>query len=189
MRIGLFCGSSAGNSPSYRRAASDMAAHLVEQGFGIVTGGGASGMMGSVADTALRLGGEVVGVIPESLYERKLGHGALSRMIVVKTMHERKMRMADLADGFAALPGGFGTLEEILEALTWLQLGIQDKACGLLNTKGFFDPLLGQLDRAVRAGFLSPSDRDLLLVDSRPGGLADRLREALRPPAGAAALP
>jgi len=94
-----------------------------------------------------------------------------------------------LADGFAALPGGFGTLEEILEALTWLQLGIQDKACGLLNTKGFFDPLLGQLDRAVRAGFLSPSDRDLLLVDSRPGGLADRLREALRPPAGAAALP
>jgi len=171
----VFCGSSAGARPAYARAAREVGAELARRGVGLVFGGGRVGLMGAVADAVLEGGGEAIGVIPESLVKRELAHGGLSELLVVPSMHERKARMALLADAFLALPGGYGTLDETCEALTWTQLGIQSKPCGLLNVEGYFDPLLEFLDRAVREGFLAPENRAILRVGTDPSSLIERL--------------
>ncbi len=170
-RIAIYCGSSRGDTPEIQTAAAAMAQHLVSQGLGIVYGGGNVGIMGIVADAALAAGGEVVGVIPESLLAKELGHRGCTELHVTRSMHERKQMMVDLSDGFIALPGGFGTLDELFETLTWLQLGFHQKPVGLLNVTGFFDPLLSFLDRMCRSGFLKKEHRDSLLVATEPTSL------------------
>jgi uncharacterized protein (TIGR00730 family) len=150
----------------------------VVRGLGLVYGGGHVGLMGVLADSVLRLGGEVIGVIPRSLVERELAHAGLTELRVVGTMHQRKAAMADLADSFAALPGGFGTADELFEILTWTQLGLHGKPVGLLNTAGFFDPLLAWLDHTVGEGFVKAQHRQLLLAAAGPEELLDRLQAA-----------
>ncbi len=149
---------------------------LARRGIGLVYGGGGIGLMGVLADAALSAGGEVIGVIPEALVVREVAHGGLTDLRVVASMHERKALMAELADAFVALPGGFGTLEEFCEALTWAQLGIHRKPCGLLNVEGFFDPLLSLFDHAVRERFVSPDHRSLVVVEDDPDRLLDALK-------------
>jgi hypothetical protein len=150
---------------------------LVERGLGLVYGGGKVGLMGIVADTVLAGGGEVVGVIPEALMAREVGHAGLTELHVVATMHARKAAMADLADGFVALPGGFGTFEEFCEVLTWSQLGFHPKPCGLLNAGGYYDPLLALFDRGVEEGFIRPQHRALVIEETDPVRLLDRFEE------------
>lgn len=162
-------------------AAAELAGCLARAGIGIVYGGGRVGLMGTVADAALSAGGEVIGVIPQSLMDKELGHAGVTELHVVGSMHERKQLMVDLSDAFIALPGGYGTLDELFETLTWLQLGFHDKPVGLLNAGGFFDRLLGFLDGVRDAGFLLGGHRDCLLVDTTPEGLLARLRD-FRPP-------
>jgi uncharacterized protein (TIGR00730 family) len=177
-RICVFCGSNAGTRPAYAWAARDVGAELARRGIGLVYGGGRVGLMGAVADAALEGGGEAIGVIPESLVARELAHPGLTELLVVPSMHERKARMALLANAFLVLPGGYGTLDEMCEALTWTQLGIQAKPCGLLNVEGYFDPLLDFLDHAVREGFLDAENRAILRVETDPSRLVARLLEA-----------
>jgi uncharacterized protein (TIGR00730 family) len=174
-RLCVFCGSSIGGEPEYAESAALLGQALAARGLGLVYGGGHVGMMRVLADAALRAGGEVIGVIPQSLVDRELAHAGLTKLHVVQTMHQRKALMADLADGFAALPGGFGTAEEFFEILTWAQLGIHSKPIGLLNTRGFFTPLLAWLDHAVDEGFVRPTHRHLLLEADTPEQLLDRL--------------
>jgi uncharacterized protein (TIGR00730 family) len=174
-RVCVFCGSSAGGRPEYADAARRLGAALVRRGLGLVYGGGHVGLMGVIADAVLRAGGEVIGVIPQALVERELAQSGLTRLEVVDTMHQRKARMADLADAFAALPGGFGTCDELFEILTWAQLGLHAKPVGLLNVAGFFDPLRGWLDHMVRETFLKEKHRRLLLVADDPERLIDLL--------------
>lgn len=162
-------------SPVYTAAAVDFARACANRGIGIVYGGGSVGLMGVVADAALEAGGEVTGVIPRAMLEEERGHTRLTELIAVDSMHERKLRMADLADAFVALPGGIGTLEEIMEVLTWLQLGLHLKPVGLFNIRSFYDPLLGFLDRMRDEGFLTPAHRNLLAVDSDEEQLLDHL--------------
>lgn len=162
-RVCVYCGSSAGSLPQYMDEASRLGAYLAQQGRGLVYGGAGIGLMGAVADAALELGGEVIGVIPEKL-AAKVRHAGLSDLIVVKTMHERKAKMFELADAFIALPGGFGTVEELFELLTWSQLGYSEKPCGILNIAGYFDPLLEFIDHAVEHKFIKPVHRDSLIV-------------------------
>lgn len=181
-RICVFCGSSPGVRPEYADAARAMGQALVERGVGLVYGGGRVGLMGVVADAVLAAGGEAIGVIPHSLQAREVGHTGLSELHVVATMHERKALMADLSDGFAALPGGFGTYEEFFEVLTWSVLGIHPKPCGLLNVAGFYDALLALADHAVAEGFVKPEHRQLVLLESDPGLLLDRLAAFVPPP-------
>lgn len=181
-RVCVFCGSSAGARPEYARTARDLAAELVRRGLGLVYGGGSVGLMGVLADAALAGGGEVIGVIPGGLDRRELAHAGLTELRRVGSMHERKAVMASLVDGFVALPGGLGTLEETLEVLTWSQLGIQRKPVGVLNVEGYFDPLLRMLSHAVREGFLGRQYLQLLLFEDRPAPLLDALA-AWRPPA------
>jgi len=150
-RICVFAGSSAGGRPAYAEAARELGQALVGRGLGVVYGGGSVGLMGTLADAVLAAGGEVIGVIPGPLARREFAHAGLTRMHVVGSMHERKALMASLVDGFVALPGGFGTFEETLEVLTWSQLGIHRKPIGLLNTAGFFDPLLAWIEKAIAA--------------------------------------
>jgi uncharacterized protein (TIGR00730 family) len=164
MRLAVFTGSATGHDPLYAESAGQFAAGLAARSVGIVYGGGRVGLMGVVADLALAAGGEVIGVIPESLQSAEVGHTGLTRLHVVGSMHERKQLMADLADGFVALPGGVGTLEEIFEAWTWLQLGIHAKPVAFLNINGFWDPLLAGLDGMVRAGFVPAEFRAALIV-------------------------
>ncbi len=182
-RICVFCGSSAGVRSAYSEAARSVGAELARRGIGLVYGGGRVGLMGAVADAVLEAGGQAIGVIPESLVARELAHGGLTELFVVPSMHERKARMASLSNAFLALPGGYGTLDETCEALTWTQLGIQAKPCGLLNVEGYFDPLLAFLDRAVKEGFLAPENRAILRVDTNVSSLIGRLLEtsAARP--------
>jgi uncharacterized protein (TIGR00730 family) len=180
-RICVFCGSNPGRRPEYAGAAREMGRVLVERGVGLVYGGGKVGLMGIVADTVLAGGGEVAGVIPEALVAREVGHAGLTALHVVRTMHERKALMADLADGFVALPGGFGTFEEFCEVLTWSQLGFHPKPCGLLNVAGYYDPLLALFDRAVEEGFVPPRHRALVIEETDPARLLDRFA-AFRPP-------
>ncbi|HKE37270.1 MAG TPA: TIGR00730 family Rossman fold protein, partial [Candidatus Baltobacteraceae bacterium] len=158
-RICVFCGSSSGFDGAYLRVAADAARAIVEAGFGVVYGGGRIGLMGAVADAALAAGGEVVGVIPQALSRVEIEHPGLTALHVVGSMHERKALMASSSDGFIALPGGFGTMDEFCEMLTWRQLGIHDKPVGLLNQDGYYDALLGLFDAMVARGFLSTSDR------------------------------
>ncbi|HVZ23073.1 MAG TPA: TIGR00730 family Rossman fold protein [Vicinamibacterales bacterium] len=180
-RICVFCGSSTGTHPDYRAAAERLGAELARRGIGLVFGGGKVGLMGVVADAVLAGGGEVVGVIPESLALREVAHDGLTDLRIVGSMHERKALMAELADAFLALPGGFGTFEEFCEAITWTQLGLHRKRCGLLNVRGFYDPLLALFDRAVADGFLRPQNRGIVLSSDDPPTLLDRLAEPFQP--------
>jgi uncharacterized protein (TIGR00730 family) len=170
----VYCGSSPGRLDVYAVAARTIARALVDRDLRLVYGGASVGIMGTVADEVLRLGGQAIGVIPESLVRKEVAHGSLTELHVTQTMHERKMLMADFSDGFIALPGGIGTLEEIFEIWTWAQLGIHAKPCGLLNVAGYFDPLIAFLDRAVEEQFVKPAVRSLLLVESDPSELLDR---------------
>ena len=171
----VYCGSRPGIDPAYAAAAERLGARLAESGLGLVTGGGAVGLMGVVADAALAAGGQATGVIPHALAAREVGHASLSELRVVDSMHARKATMAELADAFVALPGGIGTLEEIAEVLTWVALGIHAKPCALLNVDGYYDPLVAMLDRYVDAGFMSARVRAALWVETAPDALVDRL--------------
>jgi len=181
-RICVFCGSSHGADPAYAKAAQELGSALARQGLGLVYGGGNVGLMGVVADAALAGGAKVVGVIPQALVDKELAHKGLSELRIVKSMHERKALMAELANAFIALPGGYGTLEEFCEILTWSQLGLHRKPCGLLNVAGFYDPLLAQIDHAVKARFVRAEHRELCLVEREPELLLRRLL-TFRPPA------
>lgn len=174
-RICVFCGSRNGTRAQYLAAARGMGEALARRGIGLVYGGGGIGLMGVLAEATLAAGGDVIGVIPEALMAREVAHTGLADLRVVASMHERKALMAELADAFVALPGGFGTLEEFCEALTWAQLGIHRKPCGLLNVEGFFDPLLSLFDHAVRERFVSPDHRALVVVEDDPERLLDTL--------------
>jgi len=174
-RICVFCGSSFGSRPAYREAAETIGRLLCQRGIELVYGGGNVGLMGTMADACLDGGGRVIGVIPQALVDKEVAHLGLTELRVVQSMHERKSLMADLSDAFLALPGGYGTWDELCEALTWTQLGIQRKACALLNVSGYYDAFLEFADRAVSEGFLKDVNRDLLLSDDDPARLLDRL--------------
>ena len=178
----MFCGSSAGNRPEYRDAAEQLARELTRRHIGLVFGGGGVGLMGIVADAMLAAGGHVIGVIPHALVAREVGHKVLPDLRIVNSMHERKAMMAELSDAFIAMPGGFGTFEEFCEAVTWTQLGLHRKRCGLLNVSGFYDSLLSLFDRAVPDGFLKPSSRDLVVASDNPAALLDGLDAPLDSP-------
>ena len=180
-RVGVFCGSSLGARPGYVTAAHELGRTLARRGLGLVYGGGAVGLMGELADAALAEGGWVVGVIPDALLAKEVGHRALPDLRVVGSMHERKALMADLADGFIALPGGFGTLDEFCEIVTWAQLGYHRKPCAILNVDGYFDAFLRFLDDSVTAGFVRAAHRDMLVIDDNPARLLDRMA-AYQPP-------
>jgi uncharacterized protein (TIGR00730 family) len=164
-RICVFCGSRPGVRPAYREAAEGLGKLFAERGIELVYGGGNVGLMGIIADACLAAGGKVVGVIPRALLEWEVGHEGLTRLEVVDSMHTRKARMAELADGFIALPGGLGTFEELFEILTWAQLGFHNKPVGLLNIEGYYLPLIQMLDRGVSEGFMKGENRGLLQVD------------------------
>lgn len=174
-RVCVFCGSSLGILTAYARAADDMGRLLAQRGIELVYGGGNVGLMGKVADACLSEGGRAIGVMPRALVEKEISHGSLTELHVVETMHERKALMADLADAFVALPGGYGTWDELCEVLTWSQLGIQRKPCALLNVSGYYDPFLAMADRAREEGFLREVHRSLILADTDPVRLLDRL--------------
>jgi len=183
-RVCVFCGSSAGNRPEYRAAAEAFARELAARRIGLVFGGGCVGLMGHVADAVLAAGGHAIGVIPDALIAREIAHVGLPDLRVVHSMHERKALMADLADAFVALPGGFGTFEELCEAITWTQLGLHEKRCGLLNVGGFYDPLLSLFDGAMKAGFIKAASRAIIFATDDPRALLDRLAAPLDLPEG-----
>lgn len=174
--ICVFCGSRLGSKPIYRETAQSVGQLIAQQQLRLVYGGGNIGLMGVVADAVLEYGGEVVGVIPGHLQEKEVGHAGLTELHVVSTMHERKALMANLSDAFIALPGGFGTFEEFCEILTWAQLDLHRKPCGLLNVDGFYDPLLTLFDRAVDDGFLRPEYRSMVLTATDADELLMRMR-------------
>lgn len=176
-RICVFCGSSMGSRPEFAQAAIGLADYFVANGRGLVYGGAHVGLMGLIADRVLAEGGEVTGVIPQQLVDKEIAHTRLTHIHVVRTMHERKALMADLSDAFVALPGAYGTLDELFEIITWAQLGIHAKPIGVLNVLGYFDPLLRFLDGCVENGFLKAANRELFLVDSEPGRLLERLEQ------------
>jgi uncharacterized protein (TIGR00730 family) len=173
-RVCVYCGANPGRDPAYAEAARAMGTTLAQRGIGLVTGGGRVGLMGVVAEAALAAGGEVIGIIPEALMRKELAHAGLTRLEVTASMHERKARMAELADAFVALPGGLGTFEELFEIWTWAQLGWHAKPCGVLNVGGYYDKLVGFVDHAADEGFLRPQHRAMLIVESEPDRLLDR---------------
>ena len=181
-RICVFTGSSDGRRPSYRTAATALGQTLVSRGYELVYGGARVGLMGAVADSVLASGGHVIGVIPEALVAREVAHTGLPDLRVVSSMHQRKALMADLSDGFVAMPGGWGTLEELFEILTWGQLGLHAKPCGLLNVDGYFDPLLAFLRHAFEEQFVRAEDEQQLTVSASADELLD-LCESFQPPA------
>lgn len=174
-RICVYSGSSFGCSPQYANAAAAFGNACTRRGLGIVYGGGSVGLMGVLADAALASGGEVIGVIPRTMIAEERAHHSLTQLVAVESMHERKHRMAELSDSFVALPGGIGTLEEVVEIFTWLQLGLHLKPVGLLNVDGFYDPLLQFLDKMRDEEFLTPAHRAMLTVEPEPEALLDRL--------------
>lgn len=176
-RVCVFCGSSSGNRDVYAAAAKSVAQCLVAKGIGIVYGGGGTGLMGVLADTALEAGGEIIGIIPRHLVSKEVSHTGLSDLRVVGSMHERKAMMGELSDAFLALPGGFGTLEEFCEVLTWTQLGLYRKPCGILNVNGFYDHLLALFDHAVDEQFLRAIHRGIVISGDQPESLITRLLE------------
>ena len=180
-RVCVFCGSSVGVRSAYAEAARTMGTLLATRGIGLVYGGGNVGLMGVVADAALAAGGEVIGVIPGALAAREIAHTGLTHLHIVSSMHERKAMMATLSDAFVAMPGGVGTFEEFFEAVTWTQLGLHRKACGLLNVDGFYTPLAGFIDRAMDEGFIKAEHRGIVVVDDDPGHLLDKLAQAALP--------
>ena len=173
-RVCVFCGSSPGARPEYRAAAVELAREVAGRGLGLVYGGASVGLMGALAGAALEAGAEVVGVVPRALVEREIAHAGLSDLRVVGSMHERKALMADLADGFVALPGGAGTLEELFEVWTWSQLGLHAKPCGFLDVAGYWEGLAAWLDRAVDERFLAAEHRAMLMLEGEPAALLDR---------------
>ena len=183
-RICVFCGSNSGTGPVYGNAAVVLGELLAARGIELVYGGGNIGLMGVLADAVLESDGRVIGVIRESLMAREVGHVGLTELRVVKSMHERKALMADLSDGFIAMPGGFGTLEEFCEIVTWSQLGIHAKPCGLLNVEGYYDPLLELFDQAVREGFLRKENRQLVLEENDPLRLLEKMAQFRIPAIG-----
>jgi uncharacterized protein (TIGR00730 family) len=176
-RICVYCGSNKGANGAFTKAAIALGSLLAREGLGLVYGAGNVGLMGILADSCLGAGGEVIGVIPESLEKKELAHRSLTELIVVQSMHERKQIMADRADAFIALPGGIGTLEEVIEAFTWLQLNFHEKPIGLLNTAGYYDKLLEFLGDMCDEKFLKPAQREMLLVDESPKQLLQKLRD------------
>ncbi|NUR75455.1 MAG: TIGR00730 family Rossman fold protein [Thermoleophilia bacterium] len=179
-RVCVFCGASSGRLPVYADAARSLGAALAARGLGLVYGGGRVGLMGAVAEAALAGGGEVVGVIPQELVDRELAHGGLTELRVVGSLHERKALMAELSDGFVALPGGFGTLDELLEQLTWSQLGLHAKPIGLLDAEGYWRPLIELARHATDEGFVRESDLASIAVATEPEALIDRLERMTR---------
>lgn len=179
--ICVYCGSSPGASPAYRDAAHALAAELLARKLSLVYGGASKGTMGLLADAMLEGGGRVTGVIPRALEEKEIAHAGIAELHVVESMHERKALMGQLADGFIALPGGFGTLEEVIETLTWAQLGFHAHPVGLLNVEGYFDALLAFLDHAEHEQFVKPEHHKMLLVECDPEALLDRF-ESYEPP-------
>ena len=181
-RLCVFCGSNQGIRPAYAEAARGLGSTLAERGIAVVFGGGSVGLMGTLANAALSAGGRVIGVIPRQLVERELGHTALTELHVVESMRERKAVMADLSEGFIVLPGGAGTMEEFFEVWSWAQLGIHRKPCGILNVKGYYDPLLKLLDWMVEEGFLRPQQRAMVLVATTAEDLLQGFAEYEPPP-------
>jgi uncharacterized protein (TIGR00730 family) len=175
-RICVFCGSSVGAKSIYADAARELGLTLVKQKLGLVYGGGRVGLMGILADTVLTAGGEVTGIIPQGLFTKEVAHEGLTELRFVASMHQRKAMMVELANGFIALPGGFGTTEEFCEVITWAQLGIHQKPCGILNIDGFFTSLLQYLDHAVEQRFLRPEHRTMILEDENPSALLEKMR-------------
>ncbi|HEY1464504.1 MAG TPA: TIGR00730 family Rossman fold protein, partial [Terriglobales bacterium] len=167
-RVGVFCGSSSGIRPQYSQTADAVGRILAEQRLTLVYGGGKVGLMGTLANAALAAGGEVIGVIPHALMLKEVGHTGLTKLRIANTMHERKALMAELSDAFIALPGGYGTLDEFCEILTWAQLGLHNKPCGILNVNGYYDPLLELFQKSVAEGFLRKEHADMLMVESDP---------------------
>jgi uncharacterized protein (TIGR00730 family) len=180
-RVCVFCGSSVGVNPAYAEAAVALGRTLVARGSALVYGGGHVGLMGVLADAVLGASGEVIGVIPHALNAREIAHSGLTKLHVVDSMHERKAMMAAMSDALIAMPGGFGTYEEFFEAVTWTQLGVHKKPCGLLNVAGFYDPVIQFLDRAVREEFIRPLHRAAIIVDPDPVKLLDAMDRAVLP--------
>jgi uncharacterized protein (TIGR00730 family) len=188
-RICVYCGSSSGARPVYALAARELGRMLAELGIGVVYGGGRVGLMGVLADAALEAGGEVIGVIPRSLQEKELGHGSVTELHVVETMHQRKEKMADLSDGFITLPGGIGTLEELFETFTWLQLGFHEKPVALLNVDGFYQGLTTFVRHLSEQQFLKPEHEACLIVEDSPHALLERMENFTPPDLGKWFLP
>ena len=171
----VFCGSSSGAKPAYQVVAQELGAHIANRELTLVYGGGDVGLMGTVADAAMKAGGRVIGVIPKSLADKEVAHRGISELHVVDSMHQRKAMMANLADAFIAMPGGFGTLEEFCEIVTWSQLGFHQKPCGILNVEGYFDALLQQFDRGVDDSFIRSEHREIVVSATDPDRLLDQL--------------
>ena len=180
LKICVFSGSRSGANFGYADAARQLGGELVKRGHGLVYGGGKVGLMGVIADVVLELHGDVTGVIPEALVSKEVAHEGLSDLRIVRSMHERKAAMAELSDGFVAMPGGIGTMEEFFEVLSWAQLGIHNKPCGLLDVSGYYQPLIQFLDHAVDHGFLKPKHRSLLIVEEEPHKMLDRLEQFIK---------
>jgi uncharacterized protein (TIGR00730 family) len=180
-RICVYCGSSPGRMPEYRDAAKALGHELAARGLGLVYGGASVGVMGAVADAVLEKGGQAMGVIPHALATREVAHSGLDELFVVDSMHERKAKMAELSDGFIALPGGWGTIEEIFEMLTWAQLGLHQKPCGLLNISGYYDHLFAFLEHAIDQRFVREEYRPMIMMEQTAGGLLDRYRSYQAP--------
>jgi len=173
--ICVFCGSKAGTDPEYQASARKLGRLLAERDIALVYGGGSVGLMGIIADAVLEAGGRVIGVIPRQLATRELLHPGVEEMHVVDDMHTRKAKMSECSDAFIAMPGGFGTLEELFEVVSWVQLGIYVKPVGLLNTSGFYDPLLNMVEHCIETEFIKPKYRDLIIADDTPASLVDHL--------------
>lgn len=173
-RLAVFCGSKDGASPVFREAAGKLGQALAARGIGLVYGGSRVGTMGAVADATLAAQGQAIGVLPHFLQEKELAHPGLTELHLVHSMHERKAKMSELADGFIILPGGPGTMEEFFEVFTWAQLGLHEKPCGVLNIDGYYDPLIALFDTMERQGFLIPEHRAMLIVESDPTRLLER---------------
>jgi uncharacterized protein (TIGR00730 family) len=182
--ITVFCGSSSGKDKIYQTAATQLGETLAKNNIELIYGGAMVGLMGAVADAVLGAGGRVTGVLPRFLQRKEVAHASLSELILVETMHERKKIMHELCDGVIALPGGFGTLEEFFEVLTWGQLGLHQKPMGLLNTGGFYDSLIGFIQTMVDKGFLKEINRDMILVSDNIDDLLDRMRRYKAPVLG-----
>jgi len=182
LAVCIFCGSSSGDDPRYAEAARETGVEIARRGWTLVYGGARVGLMGLVANAALGAGGRVLGVMPRFLYDREVGHDGLTSLEIVASLTERKLRMGELSDAFLALPGGIGTLDELFEAWSWSQVGLQDKPCGLLNVAGYYDPLLDLMDRATAAGFVRPRHRQLLAVSGDVVELLDGFRRRRQPP-------
>lgn len=181
MRIAVFCGSSSGTDPIYAERARAMGKAIAEAGHGLVFGGGKVGLMGTLADSVLEHGGEVIGVIPHMLKEREVAHTGVTELFVVDDMHQRKARMNSLAKAFIAMPGGPGTLEEIFEVWTWAQLGYHEKPCAFFNVAGYYDPLFSFIDNIRESGFLKAAYRDMLIIDDDPDQILGRFENYSSP--------